>query len=64
MEGRSYRNLNTLIICRINMKKLIKIICAILGISLASGLVYRERETIMDLRKRLVEMRHFTVNKK
>lgn len=45
------------------MKKLIKIICTVLGISLASGLIYKERETIADLQKRLFEIRHFTEKK-
>lgn len=46
------------------MKKLLKILGTILGITVVGGLVYKERETIADLQKRLIEMRHFTVKKK
>lgn len=46
------------------MKKLLKIICTILGITVAGSVIYKERDTIADLQKRLFEMRHFTVKKK
>ena len=46
------------------MKKLLKILGTILGVTIAGGLIYKERETIADLQKRLIEMRHFTVKKK
>lgn len=45
------------------MKKLLKILGTILGVTVAGGLIYKERETIADLQKRLIEMRHFTVKK-
>lgn len=45
------------------MKKFMKILATIFGITIVGGLVYKERETIADLQKRLVEMRHFTVKK-
>lgn len=45
------------------MNKLIKIVATILGITVVGGLVVKERETIYDLQKRLIEMRHFKVKK-
>ena len=45
------------------MKKLIKILAIIFGITAVGGLVVKERETIYDLQKRLIEMRHFKVKK-
>lgn len=45
------------------MKKLLKILGTILGITIAGSLIYKERETIADLQKRLFEIRHFTEKK-
>ena len=41
------------------MKKFMKILATIFGITVATGLIYKERETIADLQKRLFEIRHF-----
>jgi hypothetical protein len=45
------------------MKKFMKILATIFGITVATGLIYKERETIADLQKRLFEIRHFTEKK-
>lgn len=39
------------------MKKIVKILLGIFGISLVSGIIVKERNTINDLRKRLFELR-------
>lgn len=46
-----------------NMKKFMKILATIFGITIAGSLIYKERETIADLQKRLFEIRHFTEKK-
>lgn len=45
------------------MKKFMKILATILGITVVGGFIVKERETIYDLQKRLIEMRHFKVKK-
>lgn len=45
------------------MKKILKILATIFGITIAGSLIYKERETIADLQKRLFEIRHFTGKK-
>lgn len=45
------------------MKKFMKILATIFGITIAGSLIYKERETITDLQKRLFEIRHFTEKK-
>lgn len=46
------------------MNKFIKAILTLLGITLVGGVVVKERNTLNDLRKRLIEMRYFEVKKK
>lgn len=41
------------------MKKAVKILLGIFGISLVSGIVIRERKKFADLRKRLFDMRYY-----
>ena len=43
------------------MNKFIKAILTLLGITLVGGVVVKERNTLNDLRKRLIEMRYFEV---
>ena len=45
------------------MNKVIKTILTLLGITLVSGVVVKERDTLNDLRKRLIDMRYFEVKK-
>lgn len=45
------------------MKKLIKILAVILGITAVGSVIVKEREAIYDLQKRLIEIRHFTEKK-
>ena len=48
---------------RTKMNKFIKAILTLLGITLVGGVVVKERNTLNDLRKRLIEMRYFEVKK-
>ena len=43
------------------MNKVIKTILTLLGITLVGGIVVKERDTLNDLRKRLIDMRYFEV---
>ena len=43
------------------MNKFIKAILTLLGITLVGGVVVKERNTLNDLHKRLIEMRYFEV---
>jgi len=43
------------------MNKFIKTILTLLGITLVGGIVVKERDTLNDLRKRLIDMRYFEV---
>lgn len=45
------------------MNKVIKTILTLLGITLVGGVVVKERDTLNDLRKRLIDMRYFEVKK-
>lgn len=45
------------------MNKVIKTILTLLGITLVGGIVINERDTLNDLRKRLIDMRYFEVKK-
>lgn len=43
--------------------KILKVVFALLGISVISGIIIKERNTLNDLRKRLLEIRFFEQEK-
>lgn len=43
------------------MNKIIRTILTLLGITMVGGVIVKERNTLNDLRKRLIEMRYFEV---